>query len=294
MTRGRDIEEAIADAFERAHFSCLGVAVGRRERHDGQQGLLLVDFIYPDSPPTPVALEVTQLAFDVEMAAGSERRKLGDELSAIARSENLGFWAVHLGNRADFRRARAVLLGLMRAGVSVRVDRWRQPWISDEHLPEAQPFLDLRAELLAVNIYRVEKSTRPVQDGVGIDTSGPIVIVTGFGARIEEMTQVNANKLEAARPRSTHLAVLVNDRRCSEDPSLSLPPVLPDSIDFLWVVHDLGQPGGLPHGWWIRRGDTDWREITPGDFSRMQAVAPRRVDRPRQYGRPGLRGRFTK
>ena len=84
--------------------------------------------------------------------------------------------------------------------------------------------------------------------------------MSGFS---KELADCVANKdpvLSKARPRTTHLAVVVEHSRFLAEPDLSPPPTLTEAIDVLWVfLSDFLEPRRTGYRVWrVRRGDAAW------------------------------------
>jgi hypothetical protein len=99
-------------------------------------------------------------------------------------------------------------------------------------------------------------------DSVRLSVAGSGFQILGFTSLLEGAIAQNAAKLGEARPRETHLAVLVFRWDLSDDPTETPPPTLPEEVDALWVVHpDWVRPG--PVVWLAHRGDKEWRITVP-------------------------------
>ena len=104
------------------------------------------------------------------------------------------------------------------------------------------------------------------EDGITVVPMSPTVGIRGFSVRLARIALSNADKLKEARPRQTHLAVVVDLLMGSRDISLTAPPPHPiqlnqmESIDWVWVLFGFGPSitDDRPWAWWAQPGQTDW------------------------------------
>jgi hypothetical protein len=82
--------------------------------------------------------------------------------------------------------------------------------------------------------------------------------ISGFTDLLETAIAANVDKLDEARPRETHLGVLVARWDVSNEAAETRPAALPASVDTLWVIHP-GRGGADAELWSLRRGEAEWR-----------------------------------
>lgn len=101
----------------------------------------------------------------------------------------------------------------------------------------------------------------PTHDTVRVLLAGAGFRIEGFTTALQSIVNRKASTLGETRPRQTHLAVLVTRWDFSDAPEATSPPMLPEEIDVLWVVHP--DRGGEPVRLWrLERGAERWSAQT--------------------------------
>ncbi|MCH8899290.1 MAG: hypothetical protein IH942_02210 [Acidobacteria bacterium] len=265
----RPHERALADGIEVAISDNLGLDLGPRTDRDEPSPGLRVDFTYDAANP-PTALEITTLVWSEFQASVGERSKIERQLGEQAEKEQLGRWEATIHSGKNVQRIAEVALAAMRRNEAIdTVDLRKQAHRAlmeggfDEYTCLAAEGDSLR-NLGLLSLRRIAADG----DGFAANVMTQLVPRTGFLAPLEQAVAKNASKLEETRPRSTHLVVRVNDIRASRDATLTPPPLLPASIDYLWVIVEI-DPRSRARGWWIRRGEAEWNAIVEGDIERI-------------------------
>ena len=259
----RDVERALADCFEAAVLTHLGVALNGREEHDGPPPRLRVDFTY--STPMPgAALEVSDITWPRWRAANSARDRLEDQLNAFARDKELGEWTAFLTATDQVRRLEPLIAELMLRGEEIDTHKLEREAIEAIHGNDEttnRVLMDRSRQLDALGLTKLRKE--PGDDhgfAVGVFMSGAFPM-HHLGHRLADRIAAKSEVLEEARQdepgRVTHLLVRVTDGRVSRHDLATPPPLLPDSIDYLWVILRI-LPNDEARGLWIRRGDAGW------------------------------------
>lgn len=202
---------------------------GPRTRHDGLNGID-VDFTY-DLATVPFALEVTSIRSPVALAQDSRLQELEEDLDVVAKAEELGHWmfAVWLG--AKVKNLERPLLRLIRgqSALTAAAGGILEPDKARRSAPDATARAEAAelARLGLVSALRVDRSGGSHK----VEVFPPVSDETstrGFTVDLEQVIRDNQAKLAAARPRATHLAVVVTDSRLSPRPQDSPAPSLAD------------------------------------------------------------------
>ena len=123
---------------------------------------------------------------------------------------------------------------------------------------ELDEFIERHRHLHRLGLSLLQR--RPESDSVFIMVVGAGFEILGFTDLLAQVVADNAVKLGEARPRETHLAVLVGRWDLSNEASETAPPALPDDVDVLWIVHSVrGKPEALV--WLANRGDEHWGQF---------------------------------
>jgi hypothetical protein len=220
---------------------------------------ITVDFVFGQARPRPMAIEVTRLVSQVELAGSSAMdRHLTDRLNGLARAEGLGHWQIHVDIGADQKVIADVASDCMRQGIEIPPGGYT----SDELLA-AEPVE--RADLVARHrsahdagilfLHRLDGDENKV--AVGGQSSG-VKPILGFGRALQQTIDAKSAQLEAARPMETHLAVDVWRWDFAGEPDETLPPQLPAAIDQVWILHRWAGIRSQPNLWWARRDAFGW------------------------------------
>jgi hypothetical protein len=231
---------------------------GKWCERDGRDGSgLRVDVTFEDCG---IALELTSLQDSVWLAANSAARKLERQLTTFARDRSLQGWVVAVSSTARLMDIAAAAMPLMESGTEIRPMRYSSRDLADaEANGELDEFLERHRDLHGLGLSLLQR--RPDSDSVFFMVAGAGFQILGFTHLLAEALAVNAVKLREARPRETHLAVLVGRWDLSNAPSETAPPAFPDDVDVLWIVHPVrGNPEALV--WLAHRGDDNWRVFT--------------------------------
>ncbi len=246
-------ETQLAAIVESALRHLDGRELGPRFRRDGKDGLD-VDFTYDQATPR-VALEITAIHDPRLRQLNSELKRLEADLSAVVERESLGQWWIGIvegSRRGDLTEPMIAFLRSKRdvPGV-VRVDQ------SGDHHGDPED-AEALAELFALGVYAMARfGTRSevfVFPPLRVDHSAR----PNFEPELTGAIAQNAAKLEAARPRETHLVVCHDRSDLSADPLATPPPELPDAIDVLWVTFGYYQAKYTHRLWRTRRGSGEW------------------------------------
>ncbi len=237
-----DPEVQLAELFELLVQEKFDVVPGPRTRKDASDGTdLRVDFVYESSSSKPIALEATGMPLGELQAAQPSDMHWSGAIDEVVKAEQLGSWIVHFSGAS----ATDVLVDAVIESLRSRV--------GDAYFDSDGRFTLLRNE---------------AGGGDEVFFFGPSqpTAVTGFSRSLLVTAVANAAKLKGARPRSTHLIVLVGRNR-SRDPSLTLVPPSSENappmaaIDYVWVTFHTGSEGiedSHPWVWWAQPGDHRW------------------------------------
>lgn len=237
-----DPEVQLAELFELLVNVKFDVFPGARSRKDATDGTgLRVDFVYDHASASPIALEATGMSLGQLETSHPSDTHWSRAIDEVVRSEQLGSWIVHLNATTD-------------------VPALQQAMIESLRSRKGDAYYDSEGRFV---LMRNEAGT---DDGIHYFGPTPTEKVTGFSRELLVTSVANAGKLKAARPRSTHLIVLVGRNR-SRDPSLTLVPPSSENvpplaaIDYVWVTFHTdreGLVGAQPWVWWARPGDSRW------------------------------------
>jgi hypothetical protein len=236
----------------------LGEDWGPWRRRDAQDDSgLRVDLTFDASN---IALELTALHDADWNAAGSEAAKLEKELSAFVRERGLPGWIVGVSSTTRLKELATALKPLMAANIEIRPMHYSSQDLKeaeeagalDEFVERHRKFRDL-----GLSVLHRTGDDAPVSFMI----AGAGFQILGFTEHLAKAVVDNAAKLGEARPRDTHLAVLVVRWDLSDSPAETAPPSLPPGVDALWIVHPIrSQPDAQV--WLAGRGDETWRLIT--------------------------------
>lgn len=261
MSGGREdpVERLTRNAVVDVVRRDLGIDWGPPHRRDAcDDSGLRVDYTFDEAN---VALEVTSVPNQSWRAIQPEIDKLEEDLTAFARDRRLGGWVIAVFTTADMRAISPAVKPLMEAGTEISPMRYTSEDLIDARARgELHAFRNRHRHLDGMGLSKLER--QPASDEVSVFVVGPEPGITGFSAELAKAVADNGAKLAEARPRETHLAVLVDRWQCSNDPARTSPPVLPAEIDMLWVVHVVRTPNGEAFVWQAHRGDESWRHTT--------------------------------
>jgi hypothetical protein len=240
---------------------------GTRTPQDGKNDpSLTVDFTYDDQAPG-LALEVTGLYRGEDLAAQRPADELAERLSSLSESEGLGCWLVTVRTEAQIKDLYDPVVQIMRElASSSRLSSVRPGWYTSQDLVRSRAawgrhgpakFKKAHEIARALGIVEVTK----VEDAgsvVGVLPITDAVRIEGFADLLDQAIADNAAKLGRARPRQTHLAVLVNRFDASRFPTETPIPRLFEEVDVLWVIHRWHNHLQLPKVWWATRGSMEW------------------------------------
>lgn len=242
-----DPEVELAELFESLVHREFGITPGERIRSDasGESGLR-VDFLYESPSDRPMALEATTMPLGELQPADASGDHWSRDLDEVVRTEQLGSWIIHFTGASRMGRLQTEVVEALRSRTS------------GAYYDSDGRFTLLRNEAgTGDGVYYFAPSSEPAQP-------------TGFTRQLLVTAVENAPKLREARPRATHLMVLVGSHR-SRDPSLTLvPPSAEDAgplgaIDWIWITFDtgpIGPEGAHPWIWWAQPGDHRWETHT--------------------------------
>jgi hypothetical protein len=260
------MDEVIEEIVEKAIRGVTGWDPSVRQREDGRfDPNLTVDFTY-SAPHPGVALEITGLYRSEDRAANPEGIRLGAELTEIALREHWGTWFVSVKTFANTKLVApeiATIIGeLIGAGKG-------EVWIGSYTVDDleradnawgrhgAALHMKAHARMEELGIVTV-KQLAGTEDVVAVVPMSDADIV-GVSEPLQRTIDDNRGKLGRARPRETHLGVIVDRFDASRDPRQTPTPELSDEIDVLWVLHKWNRAMyQLPCLWSSNRGDRDW------------------------------------
>lgn len=258
------IEDYTATAVEDA----FGARWGGRTVRDARDGSgLRVDLTYEDAG---VALELTSLTDEKMTAASSEVVKLEARLTDRARREGWGGWLLGISMPSRIRDIEVAVTELMAGGEEF------EPSYSSDALLEMAPtaaraFVRKHRVLHGLGLSMVRRWSD--HDNVRVILSGGGFQITGFTEMLQQIVNRKAAVLEEARPRETHLAVLVARWDVSDFAAETRPPRLPYEIDTLWVVHP--KRGAKPTRLWrLHRGEERWSTHSGRGIGATRTVSP--------------------
>ena len=245
-TTNEEIEEAIAHRFEMVLHS-EGITLGLSERPDPP------DFVYDRDPPG-TALEITRIVGKKAVALSSALLRLEQKLTQLAEAEDLGCWMIAIREGSTVKTTlKPAIVAFLRKHRKASV----ATFTSWDSTPDAGPLPD---ELVQLGLLSAMKIPGDPAVNVMPPVSEGSPSMSGFSKELTNCVDKKDRVLREARPRMTHLAVVVEDSRFLADPHLSPPPRLTDAIDVLWVfLSDFLEPRRTGYRVWrVRRGDTAW------------------------------------
>lgn len=241
-----DPEVQLAELFELLVHEKFGVVPGPRTRKDATDGTdLRVDFVYEHASASPIALEATGMPVGELEAPPPNEMHWSQAIDEVVKKEQLGSWIVHFSSAGEAK-------SLQQAAIESLRSRSGDAYYDSE------------------GRFTLLRNKAGADDGVQFFGSAQTDRVTGFSRELLVITVANAGKLKAARPRATHLMVLVGRNR-SRDPSLTLVPPSSESVapmaavDYVWVTFHTGREGlegNQPWIWWAHPGDSRWETHT--------------------------------
>jgi len=232
-----------------------------RERDGRDESGLRVDVTFE---ACNIALELTSLQDPELLAAGDAAGKVECQLTAFVRERRLTGWVVEVSSHASLKRIADAVRPLMVSGIEISPMAYSSRDLADaEAKGELRELRERHRRLDRLGLLRLTR--RPGSNSVFVMVVGSGFQVVGFTELIAKELRANAAKLGEARPRETHLAILVGRWDLSAFPAKTAPPALPDEIDVLWIVHPAwGRSDALV--WMAHRGDDDWRLRTSTTF----------------------------
>jgi len=244
-TTNEEIEEAIARRFEMVLHS-EGITLGQPERPDPP------DFVYDRDPPG-TALEITRIVGKNAVTLSSALLRLEQKLTRLAEAEDLGCWMIAIREGSTVKTLKPVIVAFLRKHCEASV----ATFTSWDSTLDAGPLPD---ELVQLGLLSAMKIPGDPAVNVMPQVSEGSPSMSGFSKELADCVDKKDRVLREARPRMTHLAVVVEDSRFLADPHLSPPPRLTEAIDVLWVfVSDFLEPRRTGYRVWrVRRGDMAW------------------------------------
>ena len=248
-TTNAEIEDGTRRRFEMV-LESEGITLGPWERPDPP------DFVYDRDPPG-TALEITRLVDSTAQALSSHLLKLEQELTRLAEAEDLGYWMIAIQERSTDKTLKPAIVAFLRSHRAAPVAAFAS-WdakFDAESLPE---------EIVQLGLLAAIKTEGDPAVNVMPQVSEGSLTALGFTEQLADYVAMKNPKLrKAARPRTTHLAVVVENSRFVADPALSPPPDLTeaDAVDYLWVfLSDFLEPRRTGYRVWrVCRGDGAWQ-----------------------------------
>lgn len=245
MSRGEDYT---AKAVEHAVGGAWGERTVRDARDDSG---LRVDVTYDTGA---IALELTSLNDAEWNAAGSEVAKLENRLTERARREGWGGWVLGIAMPSRIRELEPAVVQLMAGGEEFEPSYSAEELLGMAH-QDARAFVERHRALHGLGLSMLRRWAG--HDTVRVILAGAGFQVEGFTEALQDLVDRKVSTLREARPRETHLAVLVVRWDFSDTPDETRPPVLPEDVDVLWVVHP--ERGSEPVRLWrLDRGSKRW------------------------------------
>jgi hypothetical protein len=199
-----------------------------------------------------MALEITRLVDRTVLASSSFLLKMGESLTRLAEAESLGSWTVAVKEGPIAKTLEPALAEFMAGVREEKIATW-----ADRNLAlNADPLPDDLTQLGLLSALK-----RPGRAGVHVlpQVSGGPSTASGFSNQLGRCVLDKEDVLREARPRTTHLAVVVEDTRLVADPRLSPTPTLSANVDYLWVfLSDFGPPRYGNRVWRVHGGSSSW------------------------------------
>jgi len=227
MTMGDDELRIAGIASEHSKWA-LGRQLGAPVLNDDGTGDGLVDVVFPEADP-PAVMEVTRVVdADHRATHAAAVRAVEGKLRTEAERIGLGSWWFFLNAGTYVKSLERDLIGLME-----RLDPPKGQNLRGAALPQ-----HLRdAGLISVGLDRDGPSSADIATMSG---TGPVSLV-GLGPDLAAALNDNHTKLSRIGDHERHLAVW-NQALRAGDPGLTPVPVLPDPIDYLWVIRTRDEP----------------------------------------------------
>jgi hypothetical protein len=237
MTTGHiPIELVVARAVSDVSSWGIGRELGEPRLHDDQTQDGMFDVEFPQATP-PVAMEITSIADGDYLATANAAQSIVDRhLQEVAEETGRNVhWLFSVTSGTVLRRLRPYLEQVIRDGRDVGSD-------------------ELPAGLISVGR---ELGDRPaVRIGTwSAATAGPL---RGIYEELLDAVESNRAKLGAASGYERHLAVDVLALRAS-DPAATHAPMLPEEVDWLWVVRRAYSALRGSPVVWVTDGSGRWR-----------------------------------
>lgn len=237
-----------------------GIEPGSRECHDAQKGRLLVDFVYPDARPRPIALEVTSIVDDAFLAGAKATDAAIGRLTALAEKEKWGSWLVVVVAIERVKRLEPIIADVIRDALPMRekllARGWGirpNPYTSDDllRLPSRKAqrkFIERHREVKAMGLEEVKPVESKLANVVAVLPFSGTRVFGPFNDELALAVGDNAKKLGYAQGLERHLAVLVDRFDLLPDPDTTPPPTFPPVLDCLWGCPPVAPPPGLACG----------------------------------------------
>jgi len=244
-TTNAEIEDCTRRRFEMV-LESEGITLGPWGRPDPP------DFVYDRDPPG-TALEITRLVDSTAEALSSHLLKLEQELTRLAEAEDLGYWMIAVREGSTDKTLKPAIVAFLQSHRAASVAAFAS-WdakFDAESLPE---------EIVQLGLLAAVKTEGDPAVNVMPQVSEGSLTALGFTEQLADCVAMKNPKLRrAARPRKTHLAVVVEKSHFVADPALSPPPDLTDAdaVDYLWVFLEPRRTGYRV--WRVRRGDDAWQ-----------------------------------
>lgn len=250
-TTNAEIEDETRCRFEMVLHS-EGIMLGPWERPDPP------DFVYDRDPPG-TALEITRLVAKSVVELSGLLLKLEQRLTRLAEAEDLGCWMIAIREGSTVKTLEPAIRVFLRKHREASVATFAS-W--DSKL-DAEPLPD---ELVQLGLQAALKMPGDPVINVMPQVSDGSAPMSGFSKELADCVTNKDPVLSKARPRMTHLAVVVEDSRFLADPYLSPPPpslTEAEAIDVLWVfLSDFIEPRRTGYRVWrVRRGEAAWELV---------------------------------
>jgi hypothetical protein len=235
-----DHEDYVRGRFEELARR-FGADLGEPVRYDAGNERLLIDFVYPDARPKPLAVELTRLTNEVWRRGSVAVVELARELHFLAEKEQLGHWTLHVAHPIGVRNHRHELYEALRRGTDIQG-------------PPSGPIVSFnRQDSLSHQVdYMISSATTVSAD----DAS----------QSIDDALAANLDKLREAHDMNfeTHLVIWAEVGRYFGLMTLVDVPTAQDgreAIGGVWVISNVDPDRSQvshPLAWFARPGDAAW------------------------------------
>lgn len=219
---------------------------------------LTIDFVFVQSHPRPVAVEISEMPMSGVDGGRSAMRKMEERLNE-QRTER-GWpenWLVVVDPLQNIKSLTPEVEALIDAGRMIRPGDYTSEDLRNLDSDAASEFGAMHSRLERMGLTSLQPTGREGRIKVhGFTGPGSI---SGFPKRLGSWVADNTDKFRpVVNTHWKHLVVVVTATDLSAEPRRTPPPPLPVEIDRLWVIHTLGGRREGDALWWCDRGAFDW------------------------------------